>query len=85
MNLYQNLASANDYPVLTAKFKHDDHAMTWYDHGDPYSPWYDHDDSYSPGMIMVRSCHGHHEIKHYHGIAVMENSMIMPWWPWSLL
>ena len=27
---------------LTAKVKHDDHAMTWYDHGDSYSPWYDH-------------------------------------------
>ena len=62
-------------PGLTAMVKHDDHAMTWHHHGD----------SYSPLLIMLRSCHGHHEIQHDHGMAVMENIMIMPWWPWSLL
>ena len=31
------------------------------------------------GMIMVRSCHGHQEIKHDHGMGVMENSMTMLW------
>ena len=29
------------------------------------------------GIIMARSWHGHHEIKHDHAMAVMENRMIM--------
>ena len=31
------------------------------------------------GMIMARSWHGHHEIYHDFDMAVIENSMIMPW------
>ena len=38
---------------LTAKVKHDDHAMTWYDHVDSYSPWYDHGKKHDHAMVTM--------------------------------